>query len=420
MQTQQQPVANRWTIVIAAIFMQLALGAVYAWSVFVLPLQKINPKWNVTQVTLTFTIAIFFLGIGSTIGGFWMDKKGPRIVASAAGVCYGLGVFLSGFAGTNLTWLWITYGVLGGLGMGLGYIVPVATLVKWFPDRRGLITGLAVGGFGAGALITAPAATALIASVGVYSTFSILGVIYFIFVISAAQFYKNPPAGYKPAGWEPSAVQVGQRSSRDFTLGEALHTWQWYALWAILCLNVSAGIMLISQASPMAQGITGVSATVAAGLVSTIAIFNGGGRVFWAWLSDMITRRRVFITMFLLQFVLFLLMTQTRSFAIFTVLALLVALCYGGGFGTMPSFCADYFGPKYTGFVYGTMITAWGVGGILGPILIARIKDLTDGYTSAMYIIAAVMLVSTVLPLIVRPPDRAPVARAATAVPAGA
>ncbi|HLG71920.1 MAG TPA: OFA family MFS transporter [Chloroflexota bacterium] len=412
---------NRWAIVIAAIFMQLALGAVYAWSVFVIPLRNVNQNWNVTDVTLTFTLAIFFLGIGSTIGGFWMDKKGPRVVATAAGICYGLGVFLSGFAGPNLTWLWISYGFLGGLGMGLGYIVPVATLVKWFPDRRGLITGLAVGGFGAGALITAPAATALIGSVGVYQTFSILGIIYFIFVVVAAQFYKNPPAGYKPAGWEPTAAQVSQRATRDYTLGEALQTWQWYALWAILCLNVSAGIMLISQASPMAQNITGVSASVAAGLVSSIAIFNGGGRVFWAWLSDIITRRKVFITMFLLQFVLFLVMTQTRSFAVFTVLALIVALCYGGGFGTMPSFCADYFGPKYTGFVYGTMITAWGVGGILGPILIARIKDLTGGYTQAMYIIAGVMLVSTILPLIVRPPDRAAARQAApTAAPAGA
>jgi len=420
MSSQQHALPNRWSIVIAAIFMQLALGAVYAWSVFVIPLGNLNPNWNVTDVTLTFTLAIFFLGIGSTIGGFWMDRTGPRIVASAAGVCYGLGVFLSGFAGSNLTWLWITYGFLGGLGMGLGYIVPVATLVKWFPDRRGLITGLAVGGFGAGALITAPVATALIGVVGVYQTFSILGAIYFVFVIVAAQFYKNPPAGYKPAGWQPTAAEVRQRSSRDYTLGEALQTWQWYTLWAILCLNVSAGIMLISQASPMAQNITAVSAGVAAGLVSLISIFNGLGRVFWAWLSDTITRRYVFITMFLLQAVLFLLMTQTTSFVIFSLLAIPIALCYGGGFGTMPSFCADYFGPKYTGFVYGTMITAWGVGGILGPILIARIKDVTGGYTQAMYIIAAVMLVSTILPIIVRPPGPAEPSRATAAAPAGA
>lgn len=395
---------NRWIIVVAAIFMQLALGAVYAWSVFVAPLRARNPEWNVTDVTLTFTLAIFFLGIGSTIGGFWMDRTGPRIVATAAGVAYGLGVFLSGFAGGNLQLLWLTYGVLGGLGMGLGYIVPVATLVKWFPDRRGLITGLAVGGFGAGAVITAPAATSLIGSIGVYPTFSVLGVIYFVFVVAAAQFYRNPPSGYRPAGWQPSEVQASQRSARDYTLGEALHTWQWYALWAILFLNVSAGIMLISQAAPMAQNITGVSAIVAAGLVSTISIFNGAGRVFWAWLSDLITRRYVFLIMFLLQAVLFGLMTQATNFVFFSVLAVIVALCYGGGFGTMPSFAADYFGPKYSGFVYGTMLTAWGAGGILGPILIARVKDLTGGYTQAMVIIAVIMLLSAVVPFIIRPP----------------
>jgi OFA family oxalate/formate antiporter-like MFS transporter len=395
---------NRWAIVVAAIFMQLALGAVYAWSVFVGPLRAVNASWNVTDVTLTFTLAIFFLGVGSTIGGFWMDRAGPRVVATAAGICYGLGVFLSGFVGQNLTLLWLSYGVLGGLGLGLGYIVPVATLVKWFPDRRGLITGLAVAGFGAGAVITAPAATALIGSVGVFRTFSILGVVYFVFVVVAAQFYRNPPAGYRPAGWQPSALQVSQRSVHDYTLGDALRTWQWYALWGMLFLNVSAGIMLISQAAPMAQNITGVDAVVAAGLVSLISIFNGAGRVFWAWLSDLITRRMVFLVMFLLQFVIFLVMTQATNFLVFSVLAMIVALCYGGGFGTMPSFAADYFGPKYSGFVYGTMLTAWGAGGILGPILIARVKDLTGGYTQAMLIIAVIMLLSAVLPFFVRPP----------------
>lgn len=410
MQARTVVVPNRWVIVIAAIFMQLALGAVYAWSVFVKPLRAVNPTWNTTDVTLTFTIAIFTLGIGSTLGGFWMDRAGPRIVASVAGFCYGLGVFLSGLAGHNLQVLWLTYGVLGGLGMGLGYIVPVATLVKWFPDKRGLITGLAVGGFGAGALITAPVATRLIQTpgIGVYKTFSILGVIYFVFVIVAAQFYHNPPAGYKPAGWEPSALQTSQRSAHDYMLPEALRTWQWYVLWAILFLNVSAGIMLISQAAPMAQNITGVTPIVAAGLVSFISIFNGLGRVFWAWLSDIITRRYVFLTMFLLQFVLFLLMTQAKNFVVFSILAVIVALCYGGGFGTMPSFAADYFGPKYSGFVYGTMLTAWGAGGILGPILIARVKDLTGGYTQAMVTIAIIMLLSAVLPFIVRPPAPQP------------
>ena len=394
---------NRWGIVVAAVIMQLALGAVYAWSVFVKPLETLH-KWNATEVTLTFTLAIFFLGIGSTIGGFWMDKVGPRTVGTAAGVCYGLGVFLAGFSGGNLTILYLSYGVLGGLGMGLGYIVPVATLVKWFPDKRGLVTGLAVCGFGGGALVTAPVATQLIKSNGPGATFIILGIAYLIMVVVAAQFYANPPAGYAPAGWSPTAAQSSQRATRDFTRSEAFTRPQWFVLWAILALNVSAGIMLISQAAPIAEDVTKVSALVAAGLVSAISIFNFLGRIFWAWLSDLIGRRQVFITMFMLQTVLFAVLAHVTSFGVFLVFAVIIALCYGGGFGTMPAFTADYFGPKYAGAIYGTMLTAWGVGGILGPILIARVKDLTGTYSAALTIIAVVMLVSTLLPIFVRPP----------------
>ena len=395
---------SRWGIAAAAIVMQLALGAVYAWSVFVIPLQGLNHGWSRTDITLTFTLAIFFLGIGSTIGGFLLDRVGPRLMGTIAGVVYGLGVIGASF-GTHTLWLlWLTYGVIGGLGLGLGYIVPVATLVKWFPDRRGVITGLAVGGFGAGALITAPAATSLIKTSGVSTTFLVLGIISLIAVIVTAQFYRRAPVGYKPAGWEPSAAQVKQRAVRDFTPGQALGRWQWYALWLMLMLNVSAGIMLISQAAAIGVEITKVSALVAAGLVGTIAIFNGAGRVFWGTISDFIGRKNVFLIMFALQAVLFFILPTATSYLYFSVLAAIIALCYGGGFGTMPAFAADYFGPRFAGSIYGLMLTAWGVGGVFGPILIARVKDLTGGYGTAMRIIAVVMLVAVVIPLIVRPP----------------
>lgn len=395
---------SRWGIAAAAIVMQLALGAVYAWSVFVIPLRGLNHEWSLTDVTLTFTLAIFFLGIGSTIGGFLLDRVGPRLMGTIAGVVYGLGVIGASFGTHSLWLLWLTYGVIGGLGLGLGYIVPVATLVKWFPDRRGVITGLAVGGFGAGALITAPAATLLIKSSGVSTTFLILGIIYLIAVIVTAQFYRRAPVGYKPAGWEPSAAQVKQRAARDFTPGQALGRWQWYALWLMLMLNVSAGIMLISQAAAIGVEITKVSALVAAGLVGTIAIFNGAGRVFWGTVSDFIGRKNVFLIMFALQAVLFFILPTATSYLSFSVLAAIIALCYGGGFGTMPAFAADYFGPRFAGSIYGLMLTAWGVGGVFGPILIARVKDLTGGYSTAMRIIAVVMLVAVIIPLIVRPP----------------
>lgn len=401
---QARDIPNRWGIAVAGIIMQLALGGVYAWSVFVKPLRDFhNNTWSVTEVSLTFTIAIFMIGIGSTVGGFWMDRAGPRRVATVAGVLYGLGVIVASL-GTSLPVLYLGYGLLGGLGNGLGYIVPVATLVKWFPDRRGLITGLAVAGFGAGALITGPVATLLIRSSGVYRTFLLLGITYLILVVIVAQFFKNPPAGYAPAGWQPTRSETAARTRVDFTLKQALRTPQWYMLWAILFLNVSAGIMLISQASPMAQNITHVDAIVAAGLVGLISIFNGVGRIFWAWLSDFIGRRQVYLTMYILQAVIFFVMTQARSFVFFSILAVIVALCYGGGFGTMPAFAADYFGPKYVGFVYGTMLTAWGFGGVLGPILIAQVYDRTHTYTTALVIIAIIMVVATILPLMVRPP----------------
>jgi MFS transporter, OFA family, oxalate/formate antiporter len=281
----------------------------------------------------------------------------------------------------------------------------VATLVKWFPDKRGMITGLAVAGFGAGALITAPIASRLIVNIGVLKTFSVLGVAYFIAVTGAALFMKDPPPDYVPAGWKPSATQTKQRSATDYTLREALRQWQWYALWAILFLNTSAGISIISQAAPMAQEITGVTAAVAAGMVGIISIANGAGRFLWAWFSDLIGRRTVFLTMFLVQAMAFWLLTSVSTFTIFTSIAFVILMCYGGGFGTMPAFAADYFGPKDVGSIYGLMLTAWGFAGVLGPTLIARIRQGTGHYAQALHVISIIMLVSAVLPLFTRPPQ---------------
>jgi OFA family oxalate/formate antiporter-like MFS transporter len=396
--------ANRWGIAAAGVIMQMGLGAVYAWSVFRIPLTKAF-GWTISQVTLTFTIAILMLGFAAFVGGLWMRKSGPRRVAIVAGIFYGAGVFLASFSGGHLYWLYFSYGFLGGIGLGLGYIVPVATLVKWFPDKRGMITGIAVAGFGAGALITAPIATRLIASVGVLKTFAVLGIAYFIAVTVAALFIKDPPQGFAPAGWKPTAAQTKQRTDRDYTLGEALGKWQWYALWAMLFLNTSAGISIISQAAPMAQEITRVSAAVAAGMVGIISIANGSGRFLWAWLSDAIGRRAVFFTMFLIQAVVFAVIPHVTGFGLFTTLAFIVLLCYGGGFGTMPAFATDYFGPTNVGSIYGLMLTAWGFAGVFGPMLIANIRQSTGHYSQALSVIAGIVLVSAVLPLITHPPQ---------------
>jgi OFA family oxalate/formate antiporter-like MFS transporter len=399
----EAPPRNRWGIAAAGVVMQLALGAVYAWSVFVNPLRD-RFDWSRTQVTLTFTISIFMLGATAYFGGLWMNRKGPRIVGMTAGVLYGIGVILASQSADKLWLLYLSYGFIAGTGLGFGYIVPVATLVKWFPDRRGMITGIAVCGFGGGAVLTAPIAKALISNVGVLSTFAYLGIAYLVMVIGAAWFMTNPPEGWKPAGWEPSAAQQTQRSAKDYLLPEALRTWQWYALWALLFLNVTAGISLISQASDMTQEITGVSATAGAALVSLISIANATGRFLWAWLSDFITRRWVFLTMFALQAVLFLLLPQARAYALFSLLAFIIITCYGGGFGTMPAFAADYFGPRNVGTIYGLMLTAWGVASAVGPLLLSTLRDASGSYTQPLIIIAVIMLVSLIVPFIVRPP----------------
>jgi OFA family oxalate/formate antiporter-like MFS transporter len=386
--------------------MQVALGAVYAWSVFRIPLSEAYGT-GVTEVNRTFSIAILALGFAAFFGGLWMGRSGPRIVAVSAGVLYGAGIFLASFSEPSLWLLYLTYGLLGGVGIGLGYIVPLATLVKWFPDKRGFITGLAVAGFGAGALVTAPIASRLVSGVGLFPTFAILGIIYLVMVVGAGLFMKNPPEGWKPEGWEPEEEDTSERSGINYELGGALKTWQWYALWAMLFLNVSAGIAIISEASPIAQELTGVDAAVAAGLVSLISIANGAGRFLWAWLSDAIGRKWVFLTMYLLQAVLFFLIPIIGStYFVLAILAFIIVSCYGGGFGTMPAFNADYFGSENVGKIYGLMITAWGFGGVLGPLLISRVVDATGSYGRAFYIIAGLMLVSSIIPLIVRPPKR--------------
>jgi OFA family oxalate/formate antiporter-like MFS transporter len=396
-------ITNRWGIAAAGFLMQMALGAVYAWSVFRVPLAK-QFHWSIEEVTLTFTISIFVLGVSAFFGGLWLNKKGPRVVALTGGFLYGLGVFLASFSANKLWWLYLSYGVIGGIGVGFSYIVPVAVLVKWFPDRRGLITGIAVGGFGAGALVTAPVATRLIQSVGVLQTFAYLGVAYLVITMATGYFMQNPPSGWKPAGWAPSTTQTAQRAAMDYTLAGALKTWQWWALWALLFLNTSAGISIISQESPMFQEIGKVSAVVAAGMVGVASIGNAVGRIFWAWISDAITRRWTFVTMFLLQVGLFWILPSTASVATLTVLSFVILMCYGGGFGTMPAFAADYFGSKNVGPIYGLMLTAWGSASAFGPLLIAHMRQSSGSYTSGLHVIACIVLASMVLPILISPP----------------
>jgi MFS transporter, OFA family, oxalate/formate antiporter len=397
---------KRWGIAFAGVLLQMALGAVYAWSVFRTPLAK-QFHWTISQVTLTFTIAIMVLGFASFFGGLWLKRVGPRVVAMTGGVLYGGGLFLASFSSRGLWWLYLTYGVIGGIGLGFAYIVPISVMVKWFPDRRGLMTGIAVGGFGAGALVTAPVATWLIQSVGVLQTFAYIGIAFLIVSVAAGYFMQNPPDGWKPEGWTETPKELGQRSAKDMTLGGALRTWQWWALWLLLFLNTSAGISIISQEAPMFQGLAGVTAIVAAEMVGIVSIGNALGRVFWAWASDALGRRMTFVVMFILQIGLFWFLPSLHSEVGVTVVAFTILLCYGGGFGTMPAFAADYFGSANVGSIYGLMLTAWGFASAFGPLLIAHMRQSSGNYAGGLHVIALVMTLSVVLPLLVRPPARA-------------
>jgi OFA family oxalate/formate antiporter-like MFS transporter len=397
------PSINRWWIAVAGVCLQMALGAAYAWSVFRIPLAK-EFGWSIAQVSATFTICWFFLGCTAALGGLWLNRRGPRTVAVIAGILWGGGVFLSSFSAHKLWLLYLGYGIIGGSGLGMGYIVPIAVLVKWFPDRRGLITGVAVAGLGAGALVAAPIAGLLIRSVGLMPTFAWLGAAYGVVAVLSGVFMQNPPEGWHPAGWQPTAAQLTQRSDRDFSLGESLRTWQWWALCALMSINTIAGLSILSQAAPIFQEMGKMSAGAAATLVGVISIANGAGRVFWAWISDLTSRKAAFVTMYLVQVLLFWTYHSIGSPVLLTIATFVIVMCYGGGYGITPAFAADYFGARHVGSIFGLMMLPWAFPAAFGPLLFAWLRESTGGYTEAFYLIAGMLAAAMILPLVVSPP----------------
>lgn len=394
--------SKRWLIAGAAVIIQLCLGTVYAWSVFKMPLMKMH-GWDGKTVQYTFMILMGIIGLAAAFGGTLVDKKGPKFVATIGGILFGIGTLVAGYADQigSITLLYIGFGVICALGNGFGYVTPIATLIRWFPDKRGLVTGLAVMGFGAGAFFMGKIAPIMIKSYqqidpngtvissGVSTTWYIWGVIFLILVTGSAQLFNNPPKGWLPKGFKPAATTVSAADS--FTFGEAVKTPQWWMLWSMLCLNVSAGLGLISQQSPLAQdiykkteGLTGtltpeqVAIVAAAGgaCVAYAAIFNGLGRLFWAKISDNIGRKMVFLIMFATQAVLYVLVAQgfVATYWLFVIASCYLLACYGGGFATMPAFAADAFGPAYIGKVYGFMLTAWSTAGVIGPYVFEAFK----------------------------------------------
>jgi len=383
--------------------------------------------WDGKTVQYTFMLLMLIIGLAAAFGGTLVDKKGPRFVATIGGILFGIGTLVAGYADQtgSIVLLYVGFGVIAALGNGFGYVTPIATLIRWFPDKRGLVTGLAVMGFGAGAFFMGKIAPGMIAaykqvddagvvtSSGVAMTWYIWGVIFLILVTGAAQFFKNPPKGWLPAGFTPAKTTVSAADS--FMFGEAVKRPQWWMLWAMLCLNVSAGLGLISQHSPLAQdvykktmGLIGdltpeqVAVVAAAGgaVVAYAAIFNGLGRLFWAKISDNIGRKMVFMIMFATQAVMYVLVAKgyVANYYLFIVVSCYLLACYGGGFATMPAFAADSFGPAYIGKVYGFMLTAWSAAGLIGPYVFEVFKP------QALYIAAGLLTVGFFIALSYKAP----------------
>lgn len=441
--------ANRWAIAGAGTLVMICLGTVYSWSSFTQPLLAAY-GWSSTTTSWAFAIAIFALGWGAVTGGRLVSRYGARAVTIAGVVLWGLGVLLAGLGTTKFgaPWLYLTYGVIGGFGNGMAYIVPVAAVTKWFPDRRGLASGMVVMGFGLGAFLyslilkaipafadlahaAARYADAQSAALKAHASFEraayalsgdqiaaimtifvVSGIVYAIVGGIAATFIVEPPEGYglAPEGTTPAAAPaVPARVAADgYRPGEALRTPQFWLLWTMLFLNVTAGILIISNAVPIIRELTGATAGAAVLLYGLLAIFNGLGRFFWGAVSDRIGRNLAFAAIFGLQAVVFFVLTGLHSIGAVAVAFAIVLLCYGGGFGTMPSFNADFFGTRYLGLNYGMILTAWGFGGIVGPIVAAKVKDATGSYSGALVPVAIMLLVATILPFVTKKPAAAP------------
>ncbi|MEO0115813.1 MAG: OFA family MFS transporter [candidate division WOR-3 bacterium] len=396
-------VFNRWWIVVGAILIQLCLGAIYAWSVFRIPLQKVLTI-SPTQASLPFSFVLIFFALATIIGGRWQDKAGPRIVAIAGGILLGIGMIIAGFA-QSLLIIIIGYGIVSGIGIGLAYVCPISCGVKWFPDKRGLITGLAVAGFGAGALIVGPLARALIDSIGVFNTFRILGIIFLVLVVIGALILRNPPIGYKPVGWNPPATTTTTRI--DYSPGQMLATGQFYLIWLMYFFGCASGLMIIGQTSPIGQELAKYSKETAAFGVSILAIFNAVGRIFWGRISDSLGRMKTLFLMFLICGLAVLSYNLIAAVpAWFWVGISLVGLCFGGYLALFPAITADFYGTKSIGVNYGLVFTAYGAGGLLSNIFAPKVKEITGNYTFAFIVIGVLCLVGAILTFMVKAPKR--------------
>jgi len=427
------PEYSRWLVPPAALAIHLSIGQAYAFSVFNLPLARLiggnesaPGNWKLSTIGWVFSVAIVFLGLSAATFGAWLERVGPRKAMFASAVCFG-GGFVVAAAGVKLhsfPVLLFGYGVLGGIGLGLGYISPVSTLIKWFPDRPGMATGMAIMGFGGGAMIGSPLATALMAHFkptspeGVAPTFLTMGALYFAFMMFGVFTVRVPLPGWRPAGYTPAAKPKARVTQGNVTVNTAIRTKQFWLLWIMLCVNVTAGIGVLGQASPMIQEMFpgAITASAAAGFVGLLSLANMGGRFFWSSLSDYIGRRGTYATFFVLGAALYAMVPVTgraHNVVLFVLGYVVIMSMYGGGFATIPAYLRDMFGTIQVGAIHGRLLTAWSTAGVAGPVLVNYIREYqiahgvakADAYTVTMYIMAGLLVIGFVANLFVNSVD---------------
>lgn len=394
---------NRWLIAACAVGIHISIGSVYAWSVASKPIVQAY-GWDLKQVSLTFSIAIFFLGLSAAFLGRFIEKKGPRFSGALAAVLFGLGVVGAGLACRlqSLPLLYLTYGVMGGIGLGIGYLAPVSTLIRWFPDRRGLATGMAIMGFGFAALVSGPIMQRLIGTLGIPQMFYILGGAYFLLMFLSSQYLAPPPDGWRPPSVEGKdcAGRCLQSDLAQMTASEAMRTPRFYYLWAMLFLNVTCGIAVISVASPMAQEAANLTPRAAALMVGLMGLFNGLGRIGWSAVSDHLGRSAVWIAFFLIQILAFFTLPSVRNPLLFQAVIFLIISCYGGGFASMPAYVSDLFGTRQVSAIYGGILTAWSAAGVVGPLLVAWVRETTGAYSRTLYLFGGVFVAALAVSLL--------------------
>jgi MFS family permease len=427
------PGYSRWLVPPAALAIHLAIGQVYAFSVFKIPLSQLigvtkpaSDDWKQTQIAWIFSLAIVMLGLSAAAFGKWLEGAGPRKAMFAAAVCFALGFFISYFGVvTHQLWLlYFGYGVVGGTGLGLGYISPVSTLIKWFPDRPGLATGMAIMGFGGGAMIGSPLSIKLMAffkgagDTGVGKTFLVMGTIYFIFMMFGVFTIRVPREGWKPEGWTAPAKANAMITTHNVDVNTAFGTKQFWLLWIVLCTNVTAGIGIIEQASPMIQEFFkgAIGPVAAGGFVGLLSLFNMAGRFFWSSVSDYIGRKTTYFVFFTLGATLYFFLPLTgadhlNSIALFVGLAVILLSMYGGGFATIPAYLRDMFGTYHVSAIHGRLLTAWSTAGVLGPVLVNYLReyelahgaDKSSAYQTVLHVMAGLLVVGFVANLLVKP-----------------